>query len=27
MQKHLDVLVADSRVVEKDGRYYRAAKW
>ena len=26
MQKHLDVLMADSTVVEKDSRYYRAAK-
>jgi hypothetical protein len=26
MQKHLDVLMADSTVVEEDGRYYRAAK-
>ena len=26
MQKHLDVLMADSTVVEQDGRYYRAAK-
>lgn len=26
MQKHLDVLMADSRVVEKDGRYHHAAK-
>ena len=26
IQKHLDVLMADSTVVKKDGRYHRAAK-